>query len=693
MKKVILFIFLLFVTMGVQAQDKKVKNGGEQRRASLSRQDSLTRSPKQKDTIKAVRALKRITGLDQEANNKAKIEDYLIISSENDTTYVDTTLTIQKDYKFNYLRKDNFGLIPFANLGQTYNSLTLDFQNTNLMPLFGARARHFNYMEVEDIYYYRVPTPLTELFFRTAFEQGQLVDSFFTVNTSPQFNFSIAYKGLRSLGKYQNILTSTGNFRFTSNYQTSDKRYKVQGHIVTQDLLNQENGGLSDNSIEPFETGEPEFLDRSILDVNFENAESILRGKRFYLNHSYNIFNHVEQEVQEEVKLDSLNDSIKVRKPMGKFLEKNKLDLRHIISFEDKFFEYNQATAATGIFGEAFNTRNLKERVTLENFYNKLQLEYYNHLLGNFQFNISNNNYNYGYNRLVLLNGQTITNRLKGNVYSAGGKYQKQYKGFNLQGEMGVNVSGDFEGNFIKALASFKLREGVSAQASLNHSSRAPNYNTLLYQSNYINYNWQNNFNNTETQQLAFQLKLKNYAKVTVDFSTINDYVYFKKEADTLEVKPYQNNNTINYLRLKFENELKFGKFALANTIMYQNVKDDNNILNMPEFNTRNTLYFSSHVFRKALYLQTGVTLNYFTKYYMDAYSPLLAEFYTQTDRKYGSFPRFDYFLNAKIRQTRIYFKAEHFNSAYTGYNYYSAPNYPYRDFIIRFGVVWNFFL
>ena len=140
------------------------------------------------------------------ANGKAEkkvanIKDYLIISHENDTTYVDTTLTIQKDYKFNYLRRDNFGLIPFSNLGQSYNTLTYDFDDLELMPSFGARARHFNYMEVGDISYYRVPTPLTELLYKSAFEQGQLADSFFTVNTSPQLNLSIAYKGLRSLGK------------------------------------------------------------------------------------------------------------------------------------------------------------------------------------------------------------------------------------------------------------------------------------------------------------------------------------------------------------------------------------------------------------------------------------------------------------------------------------------------------------
>ena len=77
----------------------------------------------------------------------------------------------------------------------------------------------------------------------------------------------------------------------------------------------------------------------------------------------------------------------------------------------------------------------------------------------------------------------------------------------------------------------------------------------------------------------------------------------------------------------------------------------------------------------------------------MKAYDPLLAEFYVQTEREYGEFPRLDFFLNAKIRQTRIYLKAEHFNAAFTGYDFYAAPNNPYRDFTFRFGVVWNFFL
>jgi len=58
---------------------------------------------------------------------KAAFDQYRIISLQKDTTYVDTSLTIKKEYEYNYLRKDIFGLLPFANEGQTYTVLDFGF--------------------------------------------------------------------------------------------------------------------------------------------------------------------------------------------------------------------------------------------------------------------------------------------------------------------------------------------------------------------------------------------------------------------------------------------------------------------------------------------------------------------------------------------------------------------------------------
>ena len=129
------------------------------------------------------------SGNDKTISDKPPIDLYEIISVDRDTTYVDTTLSMQKEYKFNYLRRDNFELLPFSNVGQTYNSLAYDFNRINLKPLFLAQSHHFNYMEIEDMKYYRVPTPLTELYYKTAFNQGQQLDAHFTISTSEQFNF------------------------------------------------------------------------------------------------------------------------------------------------------------------------------------------------------------------------------------------------------------------------------------------------------------------------------------------------------------------------------------------------------------------------------------------------------------------------------------------------------------------------
>ena len=661
MKRIFLAFFLIGIVDFGFSQISPTRN-----KTQTQNQDGLIANPDYQDNMNQGSTIS--TSNKNIKNKDAKIEQYLIISKERDTTFVDTTLNVKRDYKFNYLRKDNFNLMPFSNVGQSYNTLIYSFNDLDLMPSFGARARHFNYMEVEDIYYYHVPTPLTELYYKTAFSQGQQVDAFFTTNTSKQFNFSIAYKGLRSLGKYQHALTSTGNFRFTSSYKTKDNRYVANAHIVMQDLLNEENGGLQDSNIPYFESGNPEFKDRSVLAVNFEDAENILKGKRFYLDHRYKVLKEKDS------------------------LTKNKLSFGNIISFEDKYYEYNQEDQ-NDYFGEAFQQDALRDRVTLEDFYTQLYTEYSNNILGNIKFHVAYNNFNYGYDKVTYINNTLITNRLLGDVYSIGGAYSKTINRFSLEGNFGLNVSGDFEGNYISGQAAYQFTKDIAFGAKISHNSKAPNYNYLLYQSVYENYNWQTNFNNIETQNIELALKSKKLANVSVDVTSINDYTYFKKVTDTGLVKPFQSNKSISYLTVKLEKEIKYGKFALDNSIVYQTVKDDNSVFNVPEIVTRNTLYYSDYFFKRALFLQTGITFNYFSMYYMNGYDPLLAEFYVQTEQEYGGFPRFDFFVNAKIQQARIYLKAEHFNSAWTGYDYYSAPNHPYRDFTIRFGIVWNFFL
>ncbi|WP_347924410.1 putative porin [Pontimicrobium sp. SW4] len=655
MNRIVLLLFSFFMVGVLTAQVKPpIKQAEGAGRFSIQENDSLSR-----DNSKRIRK-----------NENATIDLYKIISKEHDTTFVDTTLTIYKEYKFNYLRRDNFTVLPFSNIGQTYNTLSYDFENNSLIPVFGARARHFNFIEVEDVNYYYVPTPLTELMFKTAFEQGQLLDAFFTVNTTPQFNFSIAYKGLRSLGKYQHVLTSTGNFRFTTNYKTKNGRYNVRAHSVIQDLMNEENGGILDKDLKEFESGNPRFIDRSVFDPAFEDAESVLKGKRFHLDHYYNLIQQKDSSSQ------------------------NTLSLGNLVSYESKYYQYEQTSPYTDYFGDSFPSSNLNDKTTLENVYVEANTRYRSNTLGELKFNLGYSQYNYGYNTLVSINGNDITNRLKGNVVSVGGGYKNTIRKLQIQGDFGLNLSGDFDGNFLNGRAGYSINEDSKVSATINISSKAPNYNYLLYQSDYINYNWQNSFDNIQTKQLGFDISSSKLINLNLDYTTINNYTYFNKtDTEPSLLKPNQYSGTVNYFRARLEKELKFGKFALNNTLLYQTVVDGADVLNVPDIITRNTFYYTNHFFEKALFLQTGITFNYFSKYNMNGYDPVLAEFYIQNEKQLGGYPRLDFFINAKVKQTRIFFKLEHFNAPFTGYNYYSTPNAIHRDLGIRFGLVWNFFM
>lgn len=599
-------------------------------------------------------------------NDEAKIQDYLIIRPESDTIQVDTTLSIHKDYKFNYLRRDDFELLPFSNMGQTYNTLSHNFKSSQLIPQIGATAKHFNYMRREAIDYYHVPTPLTELMYKTGFEQGHVLDAFFTVNTSEKFNFSIAYKGMRSLGKYQHLLSSTGNFRFTTNYSSKNKRYLLRTHIVMQDIFNEENGGISEADLLDFESGNPEFIDRSLFDPLFENAQNSLEGKRFHMEHSYVL-----------KQADSLNS--------------NQISVGNVFTLEDKYYHYTQ-DASNSFFGDPFVTSNISDKSTLEAFYAELNARYSNKAIGDFKFGLGYDNFNYGYNSVVILNSQRIGNRLLGELVSFRAAYENIIGPLEVKGDVGINLIGDIKGNFVNGAVSYAYNNDLDVYASINLNSKAPDFNFQLYQSDYLSYNWQNNFKNQQTRQLALELKSKKLGTLQIDYTSVDNYLYFSKnEADA--VKPFQHKGSVNYIRAKASNEISFKKFALNNTVLFQSVMEGEAVLNVPKLVMRHSLYYTNEFFKKALFLQTGVTFSYFSSYMMNAYDPLLAEFYTQNTTEIGDFPRMDFFINAKISQARIYLKAEHFNSSFTGYDFYSAPNYPYRDFTVRFGIVWNFFL
>jgi hypothetical protein len=598
---------------------------------------------------------------------KTKYTDYKIFSFLKDTSYVDTTLNIKKHYKFNFLRKDNFGLLPFHNIGQTFNRLTYDFDKINTVPGIGFTAKQFSFNTIRDIKYYEVPTPTSEIMFLTTLEQGRFLDSFFTLNFSRRLNVSIAYTGLRSLGKYRASLVSQGNFRTTFHYETKNKQYNVRGHIATQDVLNEESGGLTSESLLAFIDNDPNFSDRARLDVNLEEAENFLKASRVYLEQDYQLLSSKDSANQKDF---------------------TNLKVGHVLVSSKKAYEFSQ-NSPSNFIGTTNFSGNIKDDVNNTFLKNQFFLEFNSkYVLGTFKAKSSIMSYSYGYDKIINQTSNINTRKLKGSAISFGADWRAKINKFQLDATGEITPgSARLAGTNLLGNLSYKKDSLFDIKASILLNSKSPNFNYLLHQSTYDAYNWENNFENIRTQNLGFQIDSR-WLNAAVNLTNIENYTYFDENN-----KPQQYSENVTYLKVKASREFIYKKFALDNTIMYQNVSGGSAVFRVPELITRNTLYYSDYWFKgKPMQVQIGATFNYFTAYKANAYNPLLAEFTLQNSEEIG-FPTVDLFFNAQIRRTRIFFRVDNALSDFGKRNYFSAPNYPYRDFTIRFGLVWNWFI
>jgi len=644
------------------------------------------------------------TGFDQEKSKKSKLLDsvsidmYKIYTIERDSSYVDTTLTIQKEYKMNFLRKDYFELIPFSNTGHAFNRIGYDFSNEKLLSGLGARSKQFAYVEAFESLYYQVPTPLTELFFRTTFEQGQLAHTTIAVNLSPQFNMAFTYKGSRSLGKYVNLRSANERFEFSFKYQSLNNRYALWGHYANQSIENQENGGIDAEGVFLFESDDPDFSDRSLFDVRLKNAESRFAGKRSFVDQNWNLV----------PPKDSVHSKILVG---------------HRFLRESRYYNYTDSSAADH-FGVLASGRSIVDDLAkLKRLENKIYTEFNTPYTGKLRGGIAAIQSNYFF---VLaedeIASEDVPNQIKTTQFMINGDWKFRWKGFSMQAMLKKSIGGSLLSDEISAQARYEFPNKISFTARTSFRNQTPDFNFQLYKSDYLNYNWYNpNLENQKTVHFSVDLEHPWLGSIYAHLQQLTNYTYYNTtrfnpapedpDTDTTSIlytppsdiyfsSPEQASQAMNYIKIRYTSEFKLRNFAMTNTAQYQKVTSEEEFvdvslaslpLNVPEWNLRTTLSFSRDVFKKAMFMQTGITGHYFTKYFADRYNPLLGDFSRQSDVLIGDFPRIDFFVNGKVQQTRLYLKAEHINTLFTEPNYFSAPGYPYRDFVIRFGLVWNF--
>ena len=587
---------------------------------------------------------------------KFDIEKLKKFNINYDTILLDTTLNINKFYEFNFRRKDNFELIKPNNVGQSYNNLSYVINESNY-PIIGYSANKTQIQTSDDIYFYDVAYPMTELLFKTVFSQGQLTDVLFTTNVNRKLNFSLGFKALRSLGKYQNSLSGSKNFTFTYNYNS--KKFSSKSFYLSQKLEKHESGGLSLISINDFESKDPVFNERSKLNVKFEDAVNVYFQRDFYSLNKFKISDN-----------------------------KKKLSLNHTLHYVTVNNSYNQSLINNYYGGLIGGITTVDDKFKFRSINNKISFDISNIIFDFAEIGLINFNYEY-----FNLNSSNEKIKENSNLFSI--KLSKNFEILDLDFDLQKKISGDRIGDRLNIVLKPAKKFNLDLNLKLSSVKSHPGLIYDNYYSGFSGVNWTNPNDLVNTSSIFINYNNKKFGQFSLSGSLINNYVYVSTENSDIESYiPYINQAEfdIKLFKLKYVKNFIFGKFSINNSFLIQDVNQNDNILNIPDFVYRNSFFISEKIFKNVLEIQSGFNFKIFSKFFIDEYNPVISTFHIQDKRKIGGFPIVDFFLNAKIRQTRLFFIFEHINSSLSENNFFTTPSIPYRDSNFRFGLNWNLF-
>jgi len=594
---------------------------------------------------------------------KSSISDYLIISQSRDTTHVDTTLTMAKYYKLNSQRQDNFSYISLNNSGQALNPLSLETWQNTTAPTAGFSTKESQRYLPHQLAYYHVPTPFSEIFYKSTQSQGQSTDALITANIHPRLNYAIGYRGHRSLGKYQHQISGRSQLRVSARYENPNGRYRMRVQLASQKIEQQENGGLSTTSQQDFESGNKEFHDRDRLDVLYQNASNDFNGKRYLLEQDYLLLRTQDSLQQPRVRVGYRAQS----------------------NIQDHRFTQSSAYAGYGALADNFSKPNDDFHYSLRQF--DAYAIVTNPVVG--WLNAYARHHKFAFSDLH--NAESLA--VKEEAYSVGGSWRKDFGAIHLRSDAELALSGNRVGNFIRSEMTLPVFSDVALTAGVRIQEQHPGFAFERFASSYSDYRWEESPKMEQRTALYGKLSHPKYGTLSVTATNINNHAYFlQAQTDSLLVAPTQSDKAINVLQLDWEFGLKWRVFRWDTKLRGQQISGDTAAMPLPNFIGRTALYYEDHWFDKAMFLHLGVSAHYFSAFKMRAYHPLLSEFVVQPHQEFGAYPVVNAFFNAKIRQTRLFLVVEHVNANRQAPNYYAAPGYPYRDLLVRFGLVWNFF-
>jgi len=559
----------------------------------------------------------------------------------------------------NYFSRYHLGNSGMANNkpGQQYFLKTIGFHynRNNFVDYFFTK---------ENLLFYDTRTPYSDLFYIIGSKKEQDFRLTFSYNVKKNWNITANFFRIRSEGFYLRQSTNDNFLSFSSVYKSKNNRYSLLTGILFNYVQNSENGGIADDSV--FENGAA--LDKQLLDVNLSSAKGSVRNRSVFINQYLNFGKKSNDTSQSRVVI-----------PNSRVLLSS--------VFEDNSLKYEDGDPLSGfysnIFYDSLETKDSVYYVKVENDLSWKRLDNNKHRGFADKFGVGVNIKD----QFIFIRQREIDTTF--NNIIAGLEFYNTYSTNRLWFNLAVNncFSGynvndyHLKGSIKKGL----LDSLTYLTININSSSQEPDYIFSNYTSNH--FKWENSLEKIIENSIHFNFNMKKH-RFTVGGSLkeITNPVYFDNFAMARQYK-----GTIPVASAYLKKDFSFFNWHLNNSVLYQYVPDST-VVRLPEYTLEHSLFYENDLFKKAMRIQIGASLFFVSNYYASRYMPATAQFYLQDDRKYGNYPFIDFFINAKIKSVRIFFKIDHLNSGWMGNKYMMTADYPMNDRAFKLGISWRFF-
>lgn len=538
----------------------------------------------------------------------------------------------------------------------------------NSAPLFNSFSPHLFTTHFESNFNFKKPQTQIEYVIFPSIKTEQYLDLFHVRNISKNWNVGIKVRKIKSNGYYLHQGSNITNILAFSDFTSKNSRYHLYTNAVYNSLVSIENGGLVNDSINYSSRG----VSLQSLPVNLTDAKNRISafGGKIIQGYDFGKANTVQ--------IDSSTTA-------SKFTPSSRLGLS--LAYSNQATTYIDNTPLGGFYENIYKdsgSTNDKFR--------------FNSIISELSYSTLEQKAN-GISRMVLssigisneASSLERSDRIK--TFTNSSAFASVSSASKMNYRFGVNatyyVQGYNKNNYdANVLIGYKFLDSTKYAFNLDFigsfQERAQEYNFQNYYSNH--FRWKNNFGAGREQSAAIQFSSKNIFNVSLQYSNLDRYVFL--DSNSL---PAQMSDKLSFFSGNFEKLLKLGSFYINARIDYQKVISGTDIFGLPKLFTRNSIYWSRLVFKKAMDLQIGFDIMYCSKYYGLAYQPALASFYYQKTKQIGGYPALDFFINFKIRQARVFFKVDHLNYGLSGGQYAFTPNYLLPGRTFRFGLSWLF--